>query len=172
MRVPFPVRTAAAAVLFCVAVLGTRTVPAATEAPVNVQIALLSKVLDLNRALAGDVIIHVVGADEFAAALGAFKGKRFGSRTLADVTTGGPVPAGTAQVVYLGDAGQVDAVMAHSRANGIMTVTGLPALVAKGISLGIGIEGGKPAILINAAASRAERIDWNPAILKISTVVE
>jgi len=44
-------------------------------------------------------------------------------------------------------------------------------LTTLGISLGIGLEDGKPKILLNLSASKDEGIDWNPAILKIATTL-
>jgi hypothetical protein len=49
-------------------------------------------------------------------------------------------------------------------------MTGIPDLVPKGISLGIGLSGGKPKILLNLSSSKDEGIDWNHAILKVSTI--
>ena len=156
----------------CVMVLAVPPLHAVEPAPVNVQVAVLIKVLAFDKSLSGDVTLHVIGSSEFAAAVKAQEGAAIGAAKLAKVTEGDAAAAAGAGIVFINDAAQLDAALAYTRGNGAISITGEPDLVSKGVSLGVGLEGGKPKILVNAGASKLENVKWNPAILKIATKVD
>jgi len=142
------------------------------EAPAKLQAALFVKSLAFNKGLAsgGDISIYVMGSPEFATAMKSGIGKPVGQARISAVTTGEGLPTEKPEVIYVGNASMTNTVIEYTRANGIMSMTGQPDQVKKGVALGVGVREGKPKILLNLSASKAEGIDWNPALLKIATV--
>lgn len=142
------------------------------EAPPQLQAALFVKVLGFNKGLASgsDISIHVMGSPEFAAAMRSGIGKRVGQARIGAVTQGDSLPTEKPEVIYVGSVSMTDRVLEYTRANSIISITGLPEEVKKGVTLGVGILEEKPKILLNLPASKMEEVDWNPALLKIATV--
>ena len=58
-----------------------------------------------------------------------------------------------------------------TRTKKILTVTGQVDYVKKGVSLGLGLEKGKPQILVNLDSARAEGSDFNASLLKLCKIV-
>ncbi|MBN1980039.1 MAG: YfiR family protein [Chitinivibrionales bacterium] len=141
-------------------------------APVNIQAAMFIKLLAFDKNLNGSIVVWVIGEDGFAVELKKGVGKEVGAATLGDVKSGAGLPADKPQVIYVNDSKLIADVIAYTRANKILTITGNPELVAKGVTLGIGVSEGKPKILLNISSSKEEEIDWNPAILKIALTVK
>jgi hypothetical protein len=143
-------------------------------APPKLQAGLFVKLLAFNKGLAsgGDISIHVMGSPEFAAAMKAGIGKAVGQARISAITEGNSLPTEKPEVIYVGSASMTDTVVEYTRANHIMSITGRPDQVEKGVTLGVGVLAGKPRILLNLWSSREEGIDWNPAVLKISTVIK
>jgi hypothetical protein len=147
---------------------------AVSPAPHKFQAALFLKILAFNKNIigGGDLTIHVVGDSKFAAAMKAAVGKKVGKSTIASVVDGADVPAGSVAAVYVSDPSKVASVTAYAQKNSVLSITGNPDLVAKGISLGVGVAGGKPKIMLNISSSKDEKINWNPAILRIALKVK
>ncbi len=139
-------------------------------APVDIQAALALKLLAFNEKLASseNVNVYCMNSTEFAKNLKNGIGKQVGSSKLSSVVEGDGVPAEKPSVIYIGNSSKLDDILSYSRANGVLTITGDPALIAKGVSLGIGIINDKPKVLLNLSSSKLESITWNPAILKIA----
>jgi hypothetical protein len=138
--------------------------------PANLQAAIIMKLLPYYTNLGdGPFTIHVIGdsavANEFKSK---WQGKAAGKATLNAVTEGDTPDAG-AKVIYVGK--DVVAAIAHSQGNQVLSVTGNAKFVADGVTLGIGIEAGKPKILLNLSSSKAEGVNWNPAILKVAETI-
>lgn len=143
-------------------------------APAKLQAGLFAKLLAFNKGLAsgGDITIYVMGSPEFAEAMKSGIGRSVGQSTITSVTHGDGLPAEKPGVIYVGSASLTDTVVEYTRANHVMSITGRPDQVEKGITLGVGVLGGKPRVLLNLSSSKEEGIDWNPALLKISTVIK
>lgn len=143
-------------------------------APVQMQAALFMKLLSFHEGISGGgaVSLHVVGAPDFAAEMQGIIGEKIGNSELAEVTENSDLPPQTPSVIYAGDASKLDAILEYTRKNSVLSITGIPELVVKGVSLGIGVAGGKPRILLNISASKEENINWNHAILKVSTTFQ
>lgn len=58
-----------------------------------------------------------------------------------------------------------------SRAEDLLTLTGVPEYVAKGITVGIGQRANKPLIIINKEAAKAEGVDFSSRLLKLAKVI-
>ena len=158
-------------VILSVAMLASSPAVAQTKAPPKLQAALILKLLAFYTNLGGDPFtIHVVGAPDVASELKGLIGKPAGKASLNGVTEGGIGAAGSAKVVYVG--ADVPGATAHTQASSVLSVTGEPSFVADGVTLGVGIENGKPKIILNLSSSKAENINWNPAILKVAATIK
>jgi hypothetical protein len=160
-------------VVFLALILGFMAVPVsaqAVQAPAKLQAALILKLLAFYTNL-GDkpFTIHVIGASDVAAELKSLVGKTAGKATLNAVTESDGVPGDKPEVVYVGK--DVASSIAFTQGNKVLSVTGLPNFVTDGVTLGIGIEDKKPKILLNLSSSKAEDINWNPAILKVAATI-
>lgn len=145
------------------------------EAPPKVIAALLIKLIPFEKNISGssqDITIFVLGAPAVANELQAGVGKSLGKAKLARIDQGDELPAEKPAVLYVGDPAKVSEATQYSRTNKILSITGIPELVNKGVSLGIGVEGGKPKILLNLSTSVSEGLDWNPAIMKVATTIK
>jgi hypothetical protein len=146
-------------------------VQAQSQAPAKIQAALFMKLLAYYTNLGSEPFtIHVVGAPDVASELKGYVGKPAGKASLADVTEGSGPPSGKAHIVYVGKdpKGLID----YCQSNKILSITGIPKFVNEGVTLGIGVEKGKPKILLNLSSTKAENINWNPQILKVASTIE
>ncbi len=142
------------------------------KAPPEIQAALFVKLIGFDKTLSGNISICVIGAPEFAAEMKKGIGKDIGSVKLASVSESAGLPSEKPSVVYLGDTSKLAEVIAYTRSNHILSMTGIPELVEKGISLGIGVSEGKPKVMLNMTSSKEEGRDWNPAILKVAKTIQ
>jgi len=140
----------------------------------NVQAPLIVRTIALYNNISlvdGGVSIHVVDNPSLVEELKKGIGQAIGSSTLKAVTSGG-MPTTKPSVIYVSKESNVAEVIAYSQANKILSVTGNPDLITKGVCLGFGVEDNKPKILLNLSSTRDEGIDWNPAILRIATRID
>lgn len=142
-------------------------------APVDIQAALFIKLFLFNQDLngGGDLVVHVIDAPEFAAEMEKSVGKQIGKSRFSAVTASAGLPEKRPSVVYLGKPEALEAVTAYTHAQGVLSITGLPELVRRGVTLGVGTREQKPKILFNLSASEKEGMDWNPVIMKIAEIV-
>ncbi len=138
-------------------------------APPPLQAALFVKLLSFHQGIGGGVRVHVMEGSDFARELKKVIGVKIGKSSLTEVTEGKHFPAEPPTVLYVGDADLAKEVIRYTREKKVLSITGLPGLIQKGITLGVGISGGKPRILLNISASKEEDIPWDHAILKVST---
>jgi len=141
--------------------------------PPKVEANLILKVLNFNKSITpgSNITVHVIGNDAIGQALQKLSGRRVGKAKLGDVTFSGSLPASAVNVIYTGDGGQVEGVKGFAASSNALTIAGDSAWVEKGLILGFVVEGGKPKFVINLTQSKAQGIDWNPAILKIANIV-
>jgi hypothetical protein len=148
---------------------------AAERVPIKIQAVLIAKLLVFNKGISdgGHISIYVIGAPEFAAEMKKAVGKKIGKSRLVAITEGTSLPSSwKPSVIYLGDASMVEEVIAYTRSNKLLSITGISELVSKGITLGLGVSDKKPKILLNLLSSKKEDISWHPTIFKISTIVK
>lgn len=60
---------------------------------------------------------------------------------------------------------------AEARAADVTTMTGVAEYLTRGVSLGVGLRGGRPRILVNVGASRAEGAELSAELLKLAELV-
>lgn len=58
-----------------------------------------------------------------------------------------------------------------ARAARVTTMTGVAEHLDRGLSIGVGLRGGRPRILVNVSASRAEGADLSAELLKLAELV-
>lgn len=164
------------AVILTLSFIGTSVALAElSPAPANVSAALIIKLAAFEKKVAGsgDVTIYVMGdadvAKEFQTVVGAY----IGGARLKSVKSGNELPTSTPTILYLGNSAKAAEATKYAQTNKILSTTGIPDLVSSGITLGIGIgSDGKPKVLLNKASSGNEGCEWNPAIMKVATVVK
>lgn len=141
----------------------------------EVTAALIVKLVSFEKKIGGggEVTIHVIGAPDVAAELKKAIGREIGSSTLKNVNQSDGIPATPPTILYVGNAGAVAGALSFSREKKIMTISGIPGLTQKGITLGLELgDDGKPKIVLNLTSSKEEGLDWNPAIMKIAKTTE
>jgi len=143
-------------------------------APAALQAAIFLKLLafDKNIASSGAVTIYVAGSPEFAAEMKKAEGKPVGGATIEKVVEGSGVPSEKPSVIYIGSESVAGPLLAYSKGNKVLSITGNPDLASKGVTLTVGTSEGKPKILLNLSTSKDEGIDWNPAILKVAATIK
>lgn len=162
--------------------------------PVHVQASVLSRVWSFDRAHAAraedDLVIGIVyqgrnrasllARDAFELALSEQlpEGPRGRARVVAlEIES----PEGLARslaeervdILYLTPLRAVDVhrLAEATRQMGILSCTGVPDYVAQGISVGIGLQEGRPEILVNLEGARAEGADFRSQLLKVAHLV-
>jgi hypothetical protein len=115
-------------------------------APIPVQAAVFLKLLefDKNISSSGTISIYVVGSSDFAAAMKKAEGKAVGAATIGKVIEGTGTPAEKPSVVYIGSESVLSQLQTYTSTNKILSITGNPEFVSKGVSLSVGISDGKP----------------------------
>lgn len=143
-------------------------------APMKLQGPIFMKILGLNNQIVsgGDVTIHVIGSPEFADEIKKKIGQKIGRIKLVAVNGSDGLPTEKPSAIYIGHPSILEEALSYSRANKIMSMTGIPGLASKGVTAGIGISDGKPRILINATAMKAEGVEFNPALFKVAKVIK
>ncbi|MDX2112092.1 MAG: YfiR/HmsC family protein [Verrucomicrobiota bacterium] len=144
-------------------------------APDALQTALFLKLLGFDKTLAKDAKLYVLGADGFAAEIKKQVGTPVGSSSmLAQVDGGATLPSEPPNILYIGETALGADALKYAADNKIITISGNPKALATGASLAVVIStaDGKPRVLLNPKTSKAEGVDWNPAIMKLATVVQ
>ena len=132
-------------------------------------------VLAMEKNLVGgtEISIYVIGSPALAEAFKKAIGIPIGAAKLGKVTSGDGLPAEKPSVVCLADVSKAATVTEYTRREKVVSVTNSPQAVDAGIALGVGVgDDGKPVVLLNMAASKAEGLNWNPAILKVAKTVQ
>lgn len=65
----------------------------------------------------------------------------------------------------------VAGILRETREQNILTLSGVPAYVTAGVSVGLNNRGGKPEILINRTAAQLEGSDFRAQLLKLATII-
>ena len=143
-------------------------------APVDVQVAIFLKLLafDKNISAGGSITVYVVGSHDFAEAMKKALGKAVGASTIGNVSEGSGAPSEKPSAVYIGTESVLAQMLSYTTANKVVSMTGVPELAQKGVTLTVGVSDGKPKILLNISASKDEGIEWNPAILKVAAMLK
>jgi hypothetical protein len=164
------------------------TAGSATAAvPVEVQIALFTKIwrLDRNFHSAGVVTVVVVYQEGYRDSrlikedfVATIERLRLPIRCIPlEVGTGELLRKGLSElrgaVVYVAPLRSVDVaeIARISRGRGLRTITGVPEYVEEGIAVGIGERKDRPLIIINLQGARAEGSDFSSQLLSLARIV-
>jgi hypothetical protein len=166
------------------------------EVPINVQYALLHKILAFDRNLkerAGkELVIGIIYQSNFRSSLN-FKEEL--TAVIAQTQTAKLVDVPVRHVTIewtenlnlseYGAKNQIDVfyvaplraveiktITAVSRSRKILTFTGVPAYVDAGVAVGVGAKGDTPRIIINLSAAKAEGAELDSQLLKLAKVIE
>lgn len=167
----------------------------AMPVPVELQVALILKILTYDRNLESraptELNIGIVysaadpasvrARDDVAEVL-----QRFSDRTVKKVRIRftsveyqsvsqleSAAKAAQISVFYItpGNTRNLEALARVSQANQILTTTGVPEYVERGIAVGIGVKQDKPEIIINLRSSKSEGCEFDASLLRIVRVV-
>jgi hypothetical protein len=163
-------------VLACALALLAPGARGAEELELDLASKVLLKVIlldqDLQAKCGGKLVIGVVGSAAGLEAFSRLKGTAIDeSRTveLAEIVAVESLPPPRRlTALFVGDQADLERVMRYTRSNSVLSVTNLPALVEKGVTLGVGLENNRPKVLLNLTGSEREKLRWDTKILKIS----
>jgi hypothetical protein len=146
-------------------------------APANIQSPILFKTLayDKNISGGGEVTLVVIQSKEFAESMKSAIGRLIGKSKLTNIVMVDEVPKDKPtglSVIYLGDATKLEACTQYCRQHKVLSLTGIPDLVKKGITLTVGVSDKKPKIVLNLTNAKKEGIEWDPAILGLASTIE
>lgn len=174
----------------------TRGLTQEMEVPVNVQYAVLHKILAFDRNLrervGNEIVIGILYQsalrrslnfkDELSAAIKKSRVDKFVDIPIRFVAIDlvdnldwdGPVAKHQIDIFYLAPVRAVEmkTLTAVSRARKIFTFTGVPAYVEAGLAAGVGVKGDSPRIIINLPAAKAEGVELDAQLLKLAKVIE
>ena len=167
------------------------------DAPAEVQIPLLYKILSFDRNLGtrapgNDIVIAVVFQTGYRGSVVAKDQIMDALKHMGDSTISGhPVAWVTVElddveslklslihhrvdVIYVTPLRgvELDPIKMTARAAGITTFTGVPRYVERGLALGVGIARERPQIIVNLGAARAEGSDFTSQLLRVCKVIE
>ena len=153
-------------ILFLLGIFAVNNFAQEMSVPPNLQAALFKKIFSFNKTLTskGNVEVAVLGngGDAVASAL-----KEVGVN--AKAVGGDQIPSGVS-VVYVmpGTA----APKQQSASKGVLSISGVSSFVEdRKVAIGIGVEGGKPKIIINMSQLKAEGQELSSDLLKIARVI-
>ncbi len=153
-----------AIVIFLLGAITTNSFAQEMAVPANLQAALFKKIFSFNKTLTakGNVEVAVIGAgaDEVVSAfksvgLNAKAADQIGGASVVYVMPGAPAPK------------------AQSASKGVLSISGVTSYVEDGkVAIGLGVEGGKPKIIIHMAQLKAEGQELSADLLKIAKVIQ
>ncbi len=68
--------------------------------------------------------------------------------------------------------GVLQSVMGITQKEKILSITGVPEYVDEGVSIGIGVKGDYPEIIINLAASKGEGAEFSSKVLGVARIIQ
>jgi hypothetical protein len=139
-------------------------------ASVKIQSALFIKVLGFNVSLDRKVAVYVMGDEDFAGEFKTLVGYEIGEGKLVSVRKGSSLPATVPDVLYIGDDVDVRKALLFTEENRVMSISGNPELIGRGISLIIAVHDGKPKLIIDTEGSIREGVEWHKKMIEISVI--
>lgn len=151
------------------------TVKAIDKVPHKFQTALVLRLMEYNQSITDkkdDIYIYVVGNPKMAKYLEKIVGKKVGKSTIKGIVQKAGVLGKEPKVIYVSDESQIKDVKQYSRKHKAMTITGSPAIVEKGVTVGFDLVNKKIKLILNLLSSEEEGIIWNPKILNFALTEE
>ena len=140
---------------------------------------IILKIMMLDRELqakcGGEIVVGVIGSRGATRAFSALQGEPIDKdgtvRVVRVVELKKLPPAVQPTFVFAGKNADPKLVTKYTRDKNVLSVTNVPDHVNAGVTLGIGVENNRPKVLLNLTGSEAERMSWDPKILKISKTI-
>jgi hypothetical protein len=132
--------------------------------PANLQAALFKKILSFNKTLTakGNFEVSIIGSGADAV-VSAFKEAGLNAKATSDI--------GSSAVVYIMPG--TSSLKSQTSAKGVLSISGVTSYVENGsVAVGLGVEGGKPKIIVNMAQLKAEGQELSAELLKIAKVIQ
>jgi hypothetical protein len=164
-------------------IAGSRAAAQDMPVPVEVQVPLVVKILSFDQARSGGAEPLVLGlvfqsrnrsssavAEDVRAALGRVPGVRVVAIDLDEIhDLPAAMQAANVRALYVAPlrAVEVATLSSVTRAGQVVSFTGVPRYVEEGLAVGMEVSGGRPRIVINLAASRAEGARFSSQLLKL-----
>ena len=169
--------------------------PQDLDVPMNIQLPLLLKVLSADRNLreraGAELMIGVIYQQRYRASVNTMEAiLEVGGQSALSPFPDQPlrlvaIPVDNAGVIdSLLAAHEVDVcylaplratglapILSATRARRIVTCTGVPEYIESGVAIGFDAKGGKPQIVINIEAAKAEGIDFSSQLLKLARII-
>ena len=175
-------------------VSATRAAAQDPEVPVDLQVRLLYKIVSFDRNLgartAGDPLVFAILYQKGFRASSttrlqvddAARGESHGlNRPVRWVTIeleetpdlGSALRSNAVDILYVTPLRGTDIrrIVEATRANQVTSFAGVPSYLERGLAVAVGLERGRPRILINLTAARAEGADFSSQLLQMATVV-
>jgi len=127
-------------------------------------------VFEKNLAKTGEISIYVLGNKKVASNLKNYLNQKIGKAKLKQVKYGETLPSEKPDILFLGQKKKVEQVKKYCRKNNVLSITNLPSLVNKGITMGIGMQDGQTQLVLNPDSTKKEGVKWKSAIMKIAKV--
>ncbi len=162
-------------ILLVIAIVATPATLFAEEAPPNILAVFLVKLSSLEKNLStsgAPLTVHVIGAPAVASELQGMSGSPIGSSSLGEVTSSDALPGTAPSILFVGSSSMVGQAAAYCAENKVLSFTSLSDQLKEGMVVGIGVEAGKPKVLLNLEATNNCGVEWNPAIMKIAQPVQ
>ncbi|MFK5895141.1 MAG: hypothetical protein QM504_18155 [Pseudomonadota bacterium] len=152
--------------------LSITNITSSEELPTRLQVALMQKIITLENNLASktEISIYVLDAPKISQLLGSGVGLKLGNATLKKVDSGKNIPNKKYDVIYIGSLSKEKTAIKYAVKNKIMSLYPIIDGMNNLGSLGLGIKSGRPTFLLNIGESKAEGLNWDPAILRVSTI--
>ena len=163
--------------LFLLTISGNAYSKEYQKLPGKIQVAFVVKILELNKTLFDskkDIRIHVVNDillyQEFQKMIGmTIKGKVIKEVT---ATEDDILPSYIPSVIYIGDTRNLKEILAFTQKNKVLSITGNPDLIKQNVTISAVMQLGSPKVLFEPGSSEKEDMEWDPKIMKISTVIK
>lgn len=186
----------AASLLFLACItLSERALSQSGSVPVNIQYALFVKILSFDRTLGaqarGEIVIGVVyegnsmkSSDVKSKLVTAMEEAPADVKgmpvryMLMDLDVEQDVSLLVARhrptILYVAPirAAGIEAITTVSRAEKILTLTGVPQYVESGLAVGVGVNAERPQIIVNLPAAKSEGVDFDSQLLRIARVIQ
>jgi hypothetical protein len=136
------------------------------------QMVSMACVFEKNISTQTECNIYVYNNDDIQKAIASFKGQKLGNATLKSLESGNTVPVNKPDIILIGDKRNFAEILAYCNDNDVLSLTNIPELVKKGVTLGMGVEvsSGTPKLLINPTGVAEQGKNFNPAIMKMAKV--
>ena len=152
----------------------------ADEMDIDLASKIILKIMMLDREIqakcGGEIVVGVIGSGSATRAFRALKGEpidKGGTVRVARVIELKKLPPEIQPTfVFVGKNADPKLATKYTRDKHVLSVTNVPDYVIAGVTLGIGVENNRPKVLLNLTGSEAERMNWDPKILKISKTIK